>query len=75
MADTKEELHAFALRIGLKRQWFQDAPRLWHYDLTASRRVAALKAGALDLDFHQSFERINAREGIITSGPAPDTTG
>jgi hypothetical protein len=27
-ADTREELHAFAGRIGLQRTWFQDRSRL-----------------------------------------------
>jgi hypothetical protein len=49
------ELHAFAKRIGLKREWFQchskihtgvAPPWLWHYDVTDSKRAAALAAGA-----------------------------
>jgi hypothetical protein len=46
MADTAEELHAMADTIGLKRAWFQGD----HYDLTPGRRVAALRAGALEVD-------------------------
>ena len=53
-ADTLEELHAFAARIGLKRQWFQDK-RLPHYDLTARRRAAAVKLGAIE---HSRFEAV-----------------
>jgi hypothetical protein len=43
-----EDLHAFARRIGLKRQWFQaDNPRFLHYDLLGStKRQQALDAGA-----------------------------
>lgn len=48
-ADTLEELHAFARKIGLKRQWFQDHPSLKHYDLTPKRREAAVKAGVVEL--------------------------
>jgi len=50
-------LHALALRIGLKRRWFQcpdnDAShrgRMPHYDCTPSRRTAAIQAGAVPLD-------------------------
>lgn len=39
-------LHAFAERIGLKREWFQDHPSAPHYDLTARMRARALQAGA-----------------------------
>jgi Protein of unknown function (DUF4031) len=49
-ADTPDELHAFARRLGLRRSWFQhpDDTR-WHYDITAPKREAALRMGALDL--------------------------
>jgi hypothetical protein len=42
------ELHAFAIRIGIKRNWFQDG-RFPHYDLTENMRRRALKAGAIDI--------------------------
>jgi hypothetical protein len=42
MADTDDELHAMAARIGLKREWFQGD----HYDLTPSRHKRAVAAGA-----------------------------
>jgi hypothetical protein len=43
-----EELHAFANKIGLKREWFQGPPahNHPHYDLTESRQRAAVIAGA-----------------------------
>ncbi len=49
-ADTPEELHSFALSIGLKRAWFQDRPNrpeASHYDLTRSKRDTAILAGAI----------------------------
>ena len=46
-ADTPEELHDFATRIGLKLSWFQDHPRHPHYDLTTKRMIdKAIKTGA-----------------------------
>lgn len=46
-ADTVEELHEFAARIGMKRAWFQGHHNaLPHYDLIPSRRKAAVRAGA-----------------------------
>lgn len=42
-------LHDFALRLGLRRAWFQASPpATWpHYDLTPNKRELALKIGAL----------------------------
>ncbi|HZO72803.1 MAG TPA: DUF4031 domain-containing protein [Ktedonobacteraceae bacterium] len=61
LADSEEELHAFARRLGLKREWFQKKhqnPRLWHYDLTANKRRQALQLGAKELTPEQFAERI-----------------
>ena len=44
-ADTLEELHDFARRLGLKRSWFQ--PRsVPHYDLSPAKHAQALRMGA-----------------------------
>lgn len=53
-ADNLEELHAFAAGLGLKREWFQDHPRLAHYDLTSSKRKLAVQQGAVELDTRQA---------------------
>lgn len=47
-ADTLEELHAFALRIGMRRSWFQDHRAAPHYDLTPGRREVAVRLGAVE---------------------------
>jgi hypothetical protein len=54
-ADTLDELHAFAKKIGLKRAWFQDK-RVPHYDLNARRHAAAIKLGAIQHDRRQAVE-------------------
>lgn len=46
-ADTEEELHAMARRIGLRREWYQAHPVVNHYDLTPSKREKALAMGAV----------------------------
>lgn len=47
VADTVEELHTFAAKLGLRRGWFQ--PRSWpHYDLTPARRGRAVALGAVE---------------------------
>jgi hypothetical protein len=62
--DEIEELHAFAARIGLRRTWFQDKP--WpgaHYDVTDSKRLQAIAAGAVPITWREAAEqRIKARE-------------
>jgi hypothetical protein len=53
-AGTQDELHAFAARLGLQREWFQPGrPRgegtpspLWHYDVSAGKRALAIWMGA-----------------------------
>ena len=47
-ADTLDELHVMADRIGLQRSWFQTKnARFPHYDLAPSKRAAALRHGAV----------------------------
>lgn len=51
-ADTEDELHKMALRIGMKTSWFQNnerRPNMWHYDLTPSRRARAVRLGAIEV--------------------------
>lgn len=49
-ADTLDELHEFAARIGMKREWFQPGRgRHPHYDLVKSRRDRAVALGALEV--------------------------
>lgn len=49
VADTLDELHHFASRLGLRRSWFQ-CKKYPHYDVTMSVRIRALQLGALDGD-------------------------
>lgn len=60
-ADTLDELHAFARRIGLKRAWFQGHPVMPHYDLTASRRARAIELGAAFVPLRQHLRERRAR--------------
>lgn len=45
-ADTLEELHEFARRLGLKRTWFQDHIVVPHYDLSPGKHAKAIENGA-----------------------------
>jgi hypothetical protein len=58
-ADTMEELHAVAERIGLKRAWFQGQSSYPHYDLFGSEKIArADAAGVVMLPRREFFVRL-----------------
>lgn len=48
IADTLEELHDMASRIGMRREWFQPGSTP-HYDVCLSRRILAVKEGAIEV--------------------------
>lgn len=50
VADTDEELHDMADKIGVKRKWHQ-CPGTYksHYDICLSKRAKAIKAGAIEV--------------------------
>lgn len=50
IADSLDELHEFANRIGMKRAWFQNDSRLPHYDLNKNRRAIAVRMGVVEID-------------------------
>lgn len=72
MADTLDELHAFAKRLRLKREWFQDHPMHPHYDLTVAKRAHAVALGATEVS-----AREQARKRLIARGwlPAAQVSG
>ena len=53
MADSLEELHEFAQKIGLKREWCHNGD---HYDVTSSLRKIAVKNGAREIDVVEMVE-------------------
>jgi hypothetical protein len=47
IADSDEELHAMANRIGVRRHWHQAPPKHdSHYDIALSKRAMAIQHGA-----------------------------
>lgn len=63
-ADTLSELHTFAIRLGLKRSWFQSKTHP-HYDLTPNKRALALRRGAhklSDSDFVKQLRKWRKRK-------------
>jgi hypothetical protein len=50
LADTDEELHAMADRIGVSRRWHQCAgTHRSHYDIALSKRALAVQYGAKEI--------------------------
>lgn len=58
-ADTDEELHAMARKIGVARRWHQrpacEAPGMdasWsHYDICLSKKAHAIRSGATEIEY------------------------
>lgn len=63
-ADSDDELHRFAAKIGLQRSWFQKHKRLNHYDLTWGKRKMALQDGAIAVTDKQMVGMFSKPEGV-----------
>ena len=80
-ADTQDELHAFAARLGLKRSWFQIGCKSgldtaetcvhWHYDVVDRVRARALELGAQPIDLRGFGALIAARRATPATASAP----
>lgn len=76
MADTDDELHAFAERLGLQRVWLQHKPaRPWldHFDLPDYGREKAIILGAIPVSRAELVAVIRAKRAAAR-GPAGDAT-
>src|SRR6266536_2062557 len=85
-ADSQDELHAFAERLGLRRSYFQPGRPLggepspfWHYDVTAGKRAQAIRLGATPVAWRDSARIIREREArsqqASAAGRAPVPSG
>ena len=64
LADTDEELHAFAEALGLERAWFQHRDEMpWkdHYDIPDELRAEAIRAGAVEVDLRHVAAHVRSR--------------
>lgn len=60
---NKETLHAFALQIGLRREWYQDKGWKSHYDLTTPNMILkAIEAGAKLIKPQELVKILQARK-------------
>lgn len=60
MADTLDELHAFAAALGMPRHAFQDRASGAHYDVTAELRERAIALGATPISRHRDRAQMRA---------------
>lgn len=59
VADTEDELHAMADKIGINRAWYQSD----HYDVCLSKKNQAIKCGAVPITWRVMGKmRIRLRE-------------
>lgn len=68
MADSLEELHEFAAKLGMKREWFQNksAP---HYDVCQAKREEAFELGAVSIDCRsQEWREVYKRAKLTKVG-------
>ena len=68
IADSDEELHAMAMKIGVARKWWQSPERTSgsHYDIALSKKALALKEGAIAITWRQCGA-MNSRRKITGS--------
>ncbi|GAA0550055.1 hypothetical protein GCM10010172_35150 [Paractinoplanes ferrugineus] len=72
-ADSPDELHAFAARLGHRRDWFQARCKYarcptvdgvcahFHYDVVDRNRTAAIALGAVPIDLREMGALVSAR--------------
>lgn len=61
MADTKEELHEFAVRYGIKRCWYDGNRRHPHYDLVG-RNLELILSVLAPTSTREMLRRINEKK-------------
>jgi hypothetical protein len=60
-ADSLEELHDFAAKIGLKKAWFQPHKLMPHYDIVETKRADAIRLAAVSLTTVEAGARVRAK--------------
>ena len=62
LADTDEELHNMAARIGVARKWHQYPNTVKsHYDISLTKRALAVQYGAVEIDLRDTARIVRER--------------
>jgi hypothetical protein len=79
IADSDEELHRFAARLGMKEAWFQTDPRRphrSHYDVTEALRRQAISLGAVAITWRDIGRMMRERrEQALGAGEPRPSAG
>lgn len=76
LADTEDELHAMADRIGIARRWHQKkgTPHS-HYDICKSKRAMAVRLGAVEIDRYKLVEIIKSKRAAMLAASTSQKGG
>ena len=58
VADSVQELHEMADKIGIQRRWFEN-DRIPHYNICQSKRLKAIKNGAIEITSRGIIDRFS----------------
>lgn len=72
IADTDDELHAMADKIGVARKWHQNTISGSHYDIALSKRAIAVANGAVEITVRQCAAMAVHRATTGQPLPAPE---
>lgn len=71
IADSDEELHAMAAKIGMRREWHQTPGPRSHYDVAKGRRAKAVELGSVQITMRQCAMMCR-RRAVTGSLGSPD---
>lgn len=76
VADTDEELHQMADKIGVNRKWFQGPPKhiLHLYDICKSKKVLAISKGAIPMSDREIVKKFKLSEKLGLESITPQIT-
>lgn len=74
LADSDQELHEMADKIGVARKWWQSPEKTYvsHYDVASGRRLKAIALGAIPITSRQAVALINRKKVTGEMGSPED---
>lgn len=74
LADSDQELHAMAVKIGVARKWWQSPEKTSgsHYDICLSKKAKAIEYGAIEITWKQAGSMNSRRKATGELGKPED---